>query len=219
MRSFALEIVTPDRVFYTGPAQSLTVDTPLGKMGVLYQHEPVVAALAPSEIKVIIEDKERRAVCTGGFLEVLGEKVYIFAQSIEWLEDIDAQRAQEALARAKRHLEAAQRENTNTKYSAMYGRLSVRRQGCAPLRGVPRQGSGKKSRRAGIYPAAAAARKESAGERRAGGKAGGSPFGAGACGILLCAGRPYGGAGKHQARAGGSSGAQAAPGRAGGGIP
>ena len=55
MRSFALEIVTPDRVFYTGPAQSLTVDTPL--------------------------------------------------------EDIDAQRAQEALARAKRHLEAAQREN------------------------------------------------------------------------------------------------------------
>lgn len=111
MRSFALEIVTPDRVFYTGPAQSLTVDTPLGKMGVLYQHEPVVAALAPSEIKVIIEDKERRAVCTGGFLEVLGEKVYIFAQSIEWLEEIDAQRAQEALARAKRHLEAAQREN------------------------------------------------------------------------------------------------------------
>lgn len=111
MRSFALEIVTPDRVFYTGPAQSLIVDTPLGKMGVLYQHEPVVAALAPSEIKVIIEDKERRAVCTGGFLEVLGEKVYIFAQSIEWLEDIDAQRAQEALARAKRHLEAAQREN------------------------------------------------------------------------------------------------------------
>ena len=111
MRSFALGIVTPDRVFYTGPAQSLTVDTPLGKMGVLYQHEPVVAALAPSEIKVIIEDKERRAVCTGGFLEVLGEKVYIFAQSIEWLEDIDAQRAQEALARAKRHLEAAQREN------------------------------------------------------------------------------------------------------------
>ncbi len=111
MRSFALEIVTPDSVFYTGPAQSLTVDTPLGKMGVLYQHEPVVAALAPSEIKVIIEDKERRAVCTGGFLEVLGEKVYIFAQSIEWLEDIDAQRAQEALARAKRHLEAAQREN------------------------------------------------------------------------------------------------------------
>ena len=111
MRSFALEIVTPDRVFYTGPAQSLTVDTPLGKMGVLYQHEPVVAALAPSEIKVIMEDKERTAVCTGGFLEVLGEKVYIFAQSIKWLEDIDAQRAQEALARAKRHLEAAQREN------------------------------------------------------------------------------------------------------------
>ena len=70
-----------------------------------------MAALAPSEIKVIIADKERRAVCTGGFLEVLGEKVYIFAQSIEWLEEIDAQRAQEALARAKRHLEAAQREN------------------------------------------------------------------------------------------------------------
>ena len=111
MKSFSLEIVTPDHVFYTGAAESLTLYTPSGKMGVLCSHEPFVAPLVPGEITVGIDGTERISVCTGGFLEVLGEQVYIFVQSIEWLEDIDAPRAREALERAKRHLKQAEKDN------------------------------------------------------------------------------------------------------------
>ena len=111
MREFTLEIVTPDHVFYRGPAQSLTVETASGSMGVLYGHEPVVAPLYPGLVEVRVEGKMRKAVSSGGFLEVLGEQTYMFVQSIEWLDQIDIERAHQAYERAKRHLEAAQKDH------------------------------------------------------------------------------------------------------------
>lgn len=111
MKSFALEIVTPDHVFYTGPSQSITVELSSGKMGVLCNHEPVVAPIIPGEIDVRIDGELRKAVTSGGFLEVLGDRVYMFVQSIEWVDEIDVQRAIDAFERAKRHLEAAKKEH------------------------------------------------------------------------------------------------------------
>ena len=107
MNAFKLEIVTPERIFYNGTAESLILNTPDGQLGVLYGHEPMVATLEASELTVKINGENRVAVCTGGFLEMLGEQAYIFVQSIEWLEEIDVARAEIALARAKRKLEAA----------------------------------------------------------------------------------------------------------------
>ena len=111
MKSFSLEIVTPDHVFYTGPSESITVELTSGKMGILCNHEPVVAPLMPGEVDVRIDGKMRRAVTSGGFLEVLGDRVYMFVQSIEWVDEIDVKRAGEAYERAKRHLEAAKKEH------------------------------------------------------------------------------------------------------------
>lgn len=107
MTPFKLEIVTPEHTFYTGMAESLVLDTGSGKMGVLYGHVPVVVSLPPGEITVKIDGADKIAVCSGGFMEMLGKRAYIFAQSIEWLEDIDVGRAMEAASRAKRKLEAA----------------------------------------------------------------------------------------------------------------
>lgn len=107
MTPFKLEIVTPEHTFYTGMAESLVLNTGSGKMGVLYGHVPVVVSLPPGEITVKIDGADKIAVCSGGFMEMLGKRAYIFAQSIEWLEDIDVDRAMEAASRAKRKLEAA----------------------------------------------------------------------------------------------------------------
>ena len=107
MNAFKLEIVTPERIFYNGTAESLILNTPDGQLGVLYGHEPMVATLEASELTVKINGENRVAVCTGGFLEMLGEQAYIFVQSIEWLEEIDVARAEIALARAKRFARAS----------------------------------------------------------------------------------------------------------------
>ena len=45
--TFYLEIITPDRQFYTGPATNLTMPALDGEYGVQPGHEPVVTALRP----------------------------------------------------------------------------------------------------------------------------------------------------------------------------
>ena len=50
-RQFHLEIVTPDRQFFIGEAQELTVPAIDGSLGVLAGHEPAVTALEPGELR------------------------------------------------------------------------------------------------------------------------------------------------------------------------
>ena len=85
MTPYKLEIVTPERTFYKGMCESIVLDTGSGKM----------------------DGEDKVAVCSGGFMEMRGKRADIFAQSIEWLEEIDVQRAMEAAQRARRKLEAA----------------------------------------------------------------------------------------------------------------
>ena len=116
MTTFKLEIVTPERTFYKGMCESIVLDTGSGKMGVLYGHVPVVVSLPPSEIVVKIDGLDKTAVCSGGFMEMLGKRAYIFAQSIEWLEEIDVKRAMDAAQRARRKLETADNKYDRQRY-------------------------------------------------------------------------------------------------------
>ena len=116
MTPFKLEIVTPERTFYKGMCESIVLDTGSGKMGVLYGHVPVVVSLPPSEIVVKIDGLDKTAVCSGGFMEMLGKRAYIFAQSIEWLEEIDVKRAMDAAQRARRKLETADNKDDRQRY-------------------------------------------------------------------------------------------------------
>ena len=116
MTPFKLEIVTPERTFYKGMCESIVLDTGSGKMGVLYGHVPVVFSLPPSDIVVKIDGLDKTAVCSGGFMEMLGKRAYIFAQSIEWLEEIDVKRAMDAAQRARRKLETADNKYDRQRY-------------------------------------------------------------------------------------------------------
>ncbi len=116
MTPFKLEIVTPERTFYKGMCESIVLDTGSGKMGVLYGHVPVVVSLPPSEIVVKIDGLDKTAVCSGGFMEMLGKRAYIFAQSKEWLEEIDVKRAMDAAQRARRKLETADNKYDRQRY-------------------------------------------------------------------------------------------------------
>lgn len=50
-KCFHLEVVTPDRQFYIGDADSLVLPAIDGYMGVEAGHEPVVTAVVPGELK------------------------------------------------------------------------------------------------------------------------------------------------------------------------
>lgn len=107
---FLLEVVTPDRSFFYGEIEMAIVRTTEGDIGIMKNHEPIVAPVSVGSIR-IKEDKEfKNAACSGGFLTVDEEKVIIITDAAEWAEEIDVKRAQEAADRAARRLDERQAE-------------------------------------------------------------------------------------------------------------
>jgi F-type H+-transporting ATPase subunit beta len=95
----------PEQAFYMVG----TIDGTEGQLGILPHHAPLMTALQPGELMVRKDGVESYLVVTGGFMEVLGNKVTILADAAERSEEIDEQRAQQAVEHARerlRHREA-----------------------------------------------------------------------------------------------------------------
>lgn len=106
MSSFHLQIVTPDGLFYDGEAESISVRAVTGNLTILPWHINFVTPLGMGAAKVVTNGQPRMAACIGGMLAVTDGQVRVIATTFEWVEQIDAARAQRALERAQQKLAA-----------------------------------------------------------------------------------------------------------------
>ena len=102
-RAFSVEVIAPDRVFYEGEAILLELCTTEGEIGILKGHIPLTAVLAPGLLR-IRESETEIAALHAGFVEILQDSVRILAEVVEWPDEIDLNRAEEARVRAERRL-------------------------------------------------------------------------------------------------------------------
>jgi F-type H+-transporting ATPase subunit epsilon len=72
-----------------------------GELGVLPHHIPLLTPLATGEVLVRNDGHDEHLYVSGGFLEVLPDRVVILADAAERAEDIDEARAEEARRRAQ----------------------------------------------------------------------------------------------------------------------
>lgn len=102
-KTIKFEIVTPEKVVFRMEVMQVTVPTGQGEITVLPNHIPLVATLLPGVIELkTAGDKIEIISVSGGFIEVLKNKVVILADTAERAEEIDLQRAEEARARAEK---------------------------------------------------------------------------------------------------------------------
>jgi len=108
-KTIKFEIVTPERVVLQQEILQITVPTTSGEITVLPDHIPLISVLTPGVIEVKRADNiiEIMAV-SGGFIEVMGDKIVILADTAERAEELDEARIQEAQARAEKLKEEAQ---------------------------------------------------------------------------------------------------------------
>lgn len=107
-KSFHLEIIASDRVFYKGDCEHLVVTALDGMLGILSGHEPLVTALPTGELKYMVDGKWKHAAISEGFMEVMPEFAIILADTCELPEEIDIKRAEEAKHRAEERLRQKQ---------------------------------------------------------------------------------------------------------------
>ncbi|MCI1894528.1 MAG: F0F1 ATP synthase subunit epsilon [Lactobacillus sp.] len=105
-----VNIVTPDGLVYDHHASLVVVKTTTGDMGIMANHEPVVAPLVIGEVRVRRVDSpghENMIAVNGGFMEMSNNVCSIVADSAERARDIDLTRAEAARKRAERRIEDA----------------------------------------------------------------------------------------------------------------
>ena len=101
MPTMRLEIVTAEQVVYSEDVNSVLAPGTDGELGILPNHSPLLTTLKPGGIRGDKDGDEIYMAVSGGFMEVLGNKVTILADTAERLEDIDSGRAEQALTRAQ----------------------------------------------------------------------------------------------------------------------
>lgn len=99
---FKLEVVTPDRSFFSDETDMAIMRTSEGDIGILYDHEPLVAPLRVGSLRIRQDDQTFRwAACSAGFVTVYESVVTMVVDSAEWVDEIDMDRALESKRRAE----------------------------------------------------------------------------------------------------------------------
>ena len=104
------EIVTPERVVLREEIMQITVPTKAGEITVLPDHIPLVSSLQPGVVHVKKRNGEDEIMSiSGGFLEVLKNKVVFLADPAERAVELDLTQTEEAYRRAAEMKEKARR--------------------------------------------------------------------------------------------------------------
>ncbi|MBR4543282.1 MAG: ATP synthase F1 subunit epsilon [Lachnospiraceae bacterium] len=104
--TFALRIITPDKVFYEGDVEMAEFNTTEGEIGIYRNHVPMTVIIKPGVLTITETDGEKKAALHAGFVEILPDKVTILAEAIEWPDEIDVERARSAEERARERIAA-----------------------------------------------------------------------------------------------------------------
>jgi len=104
------EIVTPEKSVLKRDIVSATIMTTSGEITVLADHIPLVTVLKPGVLEMKDENGEIEIMSlSGGFMEVMRDKIVVLADTAERASELDENRIEEARARA----EARKKEISN----------------------------------------------------------------------------------------------------------
>jgi len=97
-----VELVSPERIIYSGEADMVLARTTDGEIAFLTGHAPFIGALGIGQVVVTEADGTKvRAAVHGGFVEVSHDRVTVLSDVAELSGDIDRSRAEAALRRAE----------------------------------------------------------------------------------------------------------------------
>jgi len=104
-KTFQLDIVTPTKVISEGQVEYLRAPSIEGLFGILGGHAIATILMDIGEIKVTKEGKEFYYATNGGFADIRPESVMLLVETAEIVSDIDTDRAEIAMKRAKDRLQ------------------------------------------------------------------------------------------------------------------
>ena len=110
MATYHLKIITSNRIFYDGSCYSMIIPALDGQMEIMAHHVDMIIATRPGGLLVKTDKDEewKRAVIGQGFCLISNNRATLLADQVERPEEVDANRAREALERAQERMRQKQ---------------------------------------------------------------------------------------------------------------
>jgi len=103
-----LSIVTPERLVLNEEVDQVNVPGVEGDLGILYDHAPLLTTMRAGRFSYeLLGEKGRETthmIVSGGYLEVTDNRVIVLAEAVEFLDEIDKERAKASLVKAEEAL-------------------------------------------------------------------------------------------------------------------
>lgn len=122
MANFSFELVSPERVLFSGDVHSVVVPSAEGEITVLANHAPFMSAVRPGVVTV---DGSKRLFVRGGFVDVNSAGLTLLAEQAVAVEEIDREKVAADLKAVEDELKAAATEEARNVASEKLGALAA----------------------------------------------------------------------------------------------
>lgn len=100
-----VEVLTPEGEVFRGEVRQVSTRTAVGELGILANHAPLLASLAPTELRLHVSDSEtKRYAQAHGWLQVFGNQAKLLLEEALDPDQLDAGTLKEQLADAEQRL-------------------------------------------------------------------------------------------------------------------
>jgi F-type H+-transporting ATPase subunit epsilon len=105
MATFHFDLVSPEKLLFSGEVEQVDVPGAEGDFGVLAGHAPLVSTLRPGILTVHGEGGTQRIMVLGGFAEVSAQGLTVLADTAEAVEDVDREMLTIRIRELEQHIE------------------------------------------------------------------------------------------------------------------
>ena len=115
---FRAEVLTPEGEVFNDEVELVSTKTAVGSIGILAHHEPVLAMLDPTELRLYKTESEVvRFAQAEGYLQMADNHALILVEEAMAPGDLDAGSLRERLQQAERELESAGEDSEKRRFA------------------------------------------------------------------------------------------------------
>jgi F-type H+-transporting ATPase subunit epsilon len=116
---FKVEVLTPEGEVFNDEVEMVSTKTSVGSIGILAHHQPLLAMLDPTELRLYKSESEVVRYAQGeGFLQMTGEHALILVDEVFPIDELDSSDLQDRARRAEEELSNAEEDSEEARVAA-----------------------------------------------------------------------------------------------------
>ena len=116
---FQVEVLTPEGEVFNDEVEMVSTKTTVGSIGLLANHQPLLAMLDPTELRLYKSESDVVRFAQGeGFLQVAGTHALVLVDEVFPVDDLDVGEIRSRLERAEQELANAEEDTEEARAAA-----------------------------------------------------------------------------------------------------